>query len=107
MKHWWPLLLLLCFSCNQHNEIDTCIEERIADFGAEICSENATVKKYLFQGKSTYAIHPGNCGADMSDEILDSDCNLLGYLGGFAGTTTINGEDYYANATLEETIWQN
>ena len=107
MKHTWALLLLIFLSCNQHNDIDSCIEERIADFGSEICPENATVKKYLFQGKTTYAIHPGNCGADLSDEILDEDCNLLGYIGGIAGTTEINGADYYANATLEATIWQN
>ncbi len=105
------LLILIPFfatvACNQHNDIDDCIEIHISNFGKEICDDGATVKRYTFQGQTTFAIHPGNCGADLTDVVLDENCDTLGFLGGFAGSTEINGVDYYANATLEETIWQN
>ena len=107
MKHSWTLFAFLLAACNQHNDIDSCIEEKISSFGPEICPENATVKRCTFQGKTTYAILPGNCIADQADEILDENCNLLGYVGGIGGNTEINGVDYYANATVDETIWQN
>lgn len=100
-------MLFLIASCNQHNDIDECIEQHIAGFGTEICSSGAWVKKYTFQGETTFAIHPGECGADMADLILDENCDTLGIVGGFGGLTDINGEDYYANAVLVNTVWQN
>jgi hypothetical protein len=94
-------------ACNQHNDIDDCIENRIANFGPEICETGATVKEYTFQGETTYAIHHGTCIADYHDLILDEDCDTLGLVGGFGGIVEINGVNYYENATLEATIWQN
>ncbi|MCB0755360.1 MAG: hypothetical protein H6603_06690 [Flavobacteriales bacterium] len=104
------LVFLACLSfaaCNQHNDIDECIETRIANFGPEICETGAWVKQYSFQGETTFAIHAGNCIADYHDLILDEECDTLGLIGGFGGSTEINGVDYYANATLKQTIWQN
>lgn len=106
MKYILISLVILCASCKK-DDTNECIEERIANLDSEICSENATVKRYTFQGETTFAIYPGDCGADMPDIILDENCETLGSIGGFAGETDINGEDYYENATLEETIWSN
>lgn len=94
-------------SCNQHNDIDDCIENRIANFGSEVCENGATVKQYLFQGETTYAINYGPCIADYHDLILDENCDTLGLVGGFGGVTDINGDNYYDTAILESTIWQN
>lgn len=99
-------VILLSTSCNQ-SESDQCIHDRIANFGTEICPSGATVKRYNFQGNTTYAIHLGSCIADGADEILAENCDVLGFVGGIAGVTDINGENYYDNASLEETIWQN
>lgn len=104
------LLLATCAtiaSCNQHNDIDDCIENRITNFGSEVCESGASVKQYLFQGETTYAINFGTCVADYHDLILDEHCDTLGLIGGFGGSTDINGDNYYDNATLEATIWQN
>ena len=101
------LAFVTAAACNQHNDIDECIETLIANFGSEICDTGATVKRYTFQGETTYAIHHGTCIADYHDLILDEGCDTLGLIGGFAGVTEINGVAYYDNATLEETIWQN
>lgn len=108
MKIFVPCIViaLLVSSCNQ-NEKDQCIDDRIANFGSEICTSGAAVKRYTFQGNTTYAIQPGNCIADGADEILDANCSVLGFVGGFGGLTDINGENYYQNATFQETIWQN
>ncbi len=83
------------------------MQNRIDNFGQEICPTTANVKRYKFQGNETYVIFPGTCGADLTDEVLDANCVTIGYLGGFGGGTDINGEDFYANATLEETVWSN
>jgi hypothetical protein len=48
---------------------------------------------------------PGTCGADMAAEVIDSECNSLGNLGGIAGNTEINGANF-SNAILESTIWE-
>jgi len=107
MKQTLSLLALCTLACNQYNDIDSCIEQRIANFGEEVCDTGASVKQYLFQGETTYAIHFGNCIADYHDLILDENCDTLGLIGGFTGSTEINGVDYYATAKLEATIWQN
>lgn len=107
MKKALIILAMVAISCNQHNDIDECIENRIANFGSEVCESGAWVKQYTFQGETTYAIHYGACVADYHDLVLDESCDTLGLIGGFAGLTEINGDDYYANATLEATIWQN
>jgi hypothetical protein len=40
----------------------------------------------------------------MTSEVLDENCNSLGFLGGIAGNTKINGEDFN-NAKLKRTVW--
>ena len=103
----FSIVLTVFFGCNQNETDNECILERIDSFGSEICNSGATVKRYTFQGNTVYAIHPGNCIADGADDILDADCVVLGIVGGFGGLTDINGENFYDNAVLEETIWNN
>ena len=100
------VISLSAISCNQ-NDNNQCIDDRIANLGSEICSDGASVKRYTFQGETTYAINVGNCVVDYHDLVLDEECDTLGLIGGFGGLSEINGEDFYANATLQETIWQN
>ena len=51
-----------------------------------------------------YVFDLGTCGADMTSEVLDENCNTLGFLGGIAGNTKINGDDF-GNAKYKSTIW--
>ena len=99
-------ILLIIAGCKKKDDA-TCIENRIDIFVFEACESGATVKKYTFQNQTVYALQLGNCIADGSDEILDADCSTIGFVGGIAGTTDINGEDFYANATSEATVWSN
>lgn len=81
-----------------------CLKEKIRDFErSEECS-TARVDAYSFQGETVYAFDPGNCGADMMTNILDSDCNTIGGLGGIAGNTEVNGEPF-SNAVYLRNVW--
>jgi hypothetical protein len=82
-----------------------CIEKKIRDFDKTSCDNGANVKEYTFQNKTVYVFNPGTCGADMTSEVTDSDCNSMGFLGGIAGNTIINGEDF-SNASFVKIIWK-
>lgn len=86
----------------------TCLQTKINSFssGNYACPTGANVKEYLFQNSTVYVFDPGNCGADMTSEVINSDCQTLGYLGGFAGNILINSEDF-SNATFVRTVWTN
>ena len=41
----------------------------------------------------------------MTSEVIDFECNSLGFLGGISGNTEINAENF-ENATFESIIWE-
>lgn len=85
-----------------------CVKEKIADFdkSQSFCKDGGTsVTKHTFQNKTVYAFNPGNCGNDLEAEIIDAECNQLGFLGGIAGNTKINGEEF-SNATFVSIVWE-
>jgi len=103
--------LLLSFMLASCVEIDPdspdCIKHSVRGFrSTEACDDGASVKEYIFQNQSVYVFDPGICGADMTSEVLDEGCETLGYLGGIAGNTIINGEDF-SIAVYQKTIWEN
>lgn len=63
------------------------------------------VKKYIFQNKTVNVFDPGNCGADMISEVIDSECNSRGLSGGISGNTTINEEDF-SKASFQNITWE-
>ncbi|MDQ3395291.1 MAG: hypothetical protein M3512_14430 [Bacteroidota bacterium] len=99
--------LLIISSCNQidiDNDAPACIRTKIKAFSKESCKDGA-VKEYSFQDATVYLFEPGTCGADMTAEVLDSNCNTIGHLGGIIGNTIINEEDF-SNAESLKTIWE-
>lgn len=52
-----------------------------------------------------YVFDPGTCGDDMTSEVVDSECNSIGFLGGISGNMEINGEDF-STATFESLTWE-
>lgn len=82
-----------------------CVVSKIKDFNKSSICDNPNVKEYTFQGKTVYVFDPGTCGNDFSSEVIDSDCNSLGYLGGFNGNTKINGEEF-SNAIFIKITWE-
>jgi hypothetical protein len=84
-----------------------CVDSKIDDFKKTApCSSGAKVDEYKFQGNTAYVFEPGNCGADMTSEVLNDKCETIGFLGGISGNTKINGEDF-SNAKFQKTLWSN
>jgi Domain of unknown function (DUF6970) len=69
-----------------------------------ICEHGPNVTEYIFQGQTVFVFDMGYCGADLSSEVVDNNCNSIGFLGGFLGNTRINGEEF-SNAKYIATIW--
>lgn len=94
--------------CKKHkidNDAPQCVQTSIKDFDNNAACNNAKVKQYTFQDKTVYTLDPGTCGADMTTEVIDKNCNTLGYLGGISGNTEINGEKF-SKAVYIKTIWK-
>ncbi|MDB5226345.1 MAG: hypothetical protein JWN78_538 [Bacteroidota bacterium] len=109
MKRLSILLLFVSavISCNKpgiEKGTPECVVNKIQEFSKSYCY-NAKVEEYVFQGKIVYVFDPGACGADMQAEVINSKCNTLGYLGGFAGNTKINGEEF-SHAVFINTTWK-
>lgn len=81
-----------------------CLTNHINAFSKTCCSD-AKVHEYTFQNRTVYVFASGTCGADLTSEVMDSDCNTLGYLGGLTGNTKINGEDF-SHAAYQNTVWE-
>ena len=79
-----------------------CVENKIKDFTSPCGDANA--KEYTFRGKTVFVFEQGTCGGDLTSEVIDADCNSLGYLGGITGNRVINGEDF-SNAVFIKIIW--
>jgi len=108
-------VLLSCFlilSCKTQKKAEVvestpaCINKAIEIFSKSGCEKGMNVKEYTFQRKQVYVFDQGNCGNDMTSEVLDNSCKNLGFLGGFTGNVKINGEDF-SNAVFVKTIWEN
>ena len=112
-KYKTPILLLLfavLTGCQLDIEPGTpgCIQEKIKEFSKNqiSCDRSKTVSNYSFQDEIVYVFDQRSCGSDMTAEVFDSNCNYLGFLGGIAGISEINGEEF-SNATFKGVIWKN
>jgi hypothetical protein len=103
------LLAMLCAGCRKNYSRETeCIQASVESFKkTAICDSGASVRAYEFAGLTVYVFHPGNCGADMQAPVLDQNCRVLGYLGGLAGNTRINGVEFSSNSYYLRTVWSN
>jgi len=99
------ITLTSCDSIDIAKGTPRCVVEKINNSNYMSTCSNANVKEYTFQEKTVFVFDPGNCGADMTSEVIDSDCNTLGYLGGIIGNTKINEEEF-SNAIYIKTIWE-
>jgi len=106
-------IIFLSASCeknhlSQEDESD-CIKVKIELFKASKnpCATGKSITRYQFQGNNVYVFYPGNCGADMMSEVFDEECDLICGLGGIAGNTECNNEEFSKNATNPLVIWEN
>ncbi len=110
-KQIFLLLILssILISCNKEEEvlgvIPRCINDLITEFKKSTSCSDSKVDQYLFKDQIVFVFEPGTCGADMQAPVIDFNCDTLGALGGIAGNTEINGEDF-TNAVFVKTVWE-
>lgn len=101
------LLLLFICSCSKEkvkmNDTPECFTQRLSD--PNYVNLISKMDQYTFQGKTVYAIEPADNIADGATEVIDENCNKLGFLGGLKGNTEINGEDF-SNAVFIKNSWK-
>lgn len=104
------LLLLFCLllsACNKPKLSEgssRCLNDRIKEFSKTAC-DDARADEYRFQGNTVYVLESGTCVADGTSEVVNDNCDHLGWLGGITGNTTINGEDFQS-AMFIRTVWE-
>ncbi len=108
MKYFIPFLILL-LSCSKDETkkgVPQCIADKIEDFQNNPGCPYSQVDEYVFQGKKVYVFNNDRCCCDYTSDVFSMTCENLGYLGGFVGNTTINGENFLMNAQLIRTLWK-
>jgi len=106
-----PLLAFIaltgCSKLDIKPGVPECITKKTKDLNKRTpCDEGASVEEYTFQGKIVYTLYTGDCITDGGTEVIDSDCNTIGYLGGYPGSKEVNGVEFSTNATFIRTIWE-
>jgi hypothetical protein len=70
------------------------------------CNEKKDmVDEYSFQGRLVYVFYFGQCGNDIPYDVINSECEVIGSLGGFVGNGKINGESF-SSAKFIRTVWK-
>jgi hypothetical protein len=107
---WLTVFILFLFfsSCKKDGSgLSDCMEERVDNFKSNTpCPDGASIGEYELQGARVYVFNPGNCIADVSSPVYDSDCNHIGNLGGLMPNFIINGVDFRTHAVFKRTVWQ-
>ena len=100
--------LLALMACEKiDKDCPDCILKKTREFiKAQRCDTGASVSEWVFQGENVFMFVDGTCGADFGASVYSEDCEIIGTLGGFSGSETINGINFYQNATLIKTIWE-
>jgi len=110
MKYVYPTLFIawLILSCGKDDNpcLQPCIASIIADIAQHHCDSTANISQYKLKGEYLYVIDPGFCAFDQAYDVINKDCEVIGYLQGFAGNHIINGVDFYDNAKLVAVIWK-
>lgn len=79
--------------------IPNCIKSRI-NAGNDLIR----VEEYFFQNKTVYTFSTDI--ADDFTDIYDESCKLICQIGGFAGISVCNNENFYQIAVFKRNIWK-
>lgn len=104
------LLLIIFFSvgsCKKFRmeaNVPDCIVKTAKEKTKSTTSAYASILEYEFQNNLVYVFDLDAGTTNAIAEVLNSDCVIIGYLGGTDGNRTINGEDF-SKATLKRRVW--
>ena len=95
---------IISFSSCTKAELPQCLEELLTLI--DLTCADSKIDAYKFQGKTVYVLdfQPSTCFFDGQSEVVDEDCNSLGFLGGLIGNTTINDEEF-SEAKFLDQVW--
>jgi len=102
-------IILLSLSCEKTEvDVPNCIHDKIESYSKNptLCDSGATVEEYLFQSELVYVFNPGTCGADMGADVFTESCENIGFLGGIAGNTIIQGVQFYEESVFQRVVWE-
>ncbi|MDB4728280.1 hypothetical protein OAF63_05775 [Saprospiraceae bacterium] len=103
--------ILFFGSCDKDDlpgDLPSCVKSKVEDFQSDQKNcDNASVIEYEFQGQTVYVLSQGNCISDGGATVINSACEDVCFLGGIAGITDCNGEEFHTVATQTQVIWQN
>lgn len=110
MKNFLSVILIIFYAigCNDDDHVclPNCLVDEIAFLGEHHCDDSANITQYRFQKSIVYLIDPGNCADDQSYDVINSECEVIGRLGGIGGNEEINGVDFFDNAKQLGVIWE-
>ncbi len=93
--------LLFFASCKKDiaSGVPKCVKSKIQAYNDLI-----NVDEFFFQGKTVYTF-----STDIADDftyIYDESCALICQIGGFAGISNCNSENFYQAAIFKRNIWK-
>jgi hypothetical protein len=101
-----PMMIILgCEKYDPAANTPECVANSIKDFSKNAWCDDIKIDEYSFHGGFVYCYDSGTCGSDMAAQVVDDECNVLGYLGGFSGNDIINGESF-SSAQFIRTVWE-
>jgi len=102
---FFSMLFIAIAGCEDKGPIKNipkCVASKVEGF-LPACPASA-IDEYYFQDEFVYVFDDQMCCCDYQGVVVNSQCDTLGYLGGFAGQTVINNEDF-SKAVFQRTIW--
>jgi hypothetical protein len=85
-------------------DVPPCIETSTKERVKEVTNVNAVVLEYEFQNQLVYVYDLDPDNADSKADILNTDCQSIGYLGGLERNREVNGEDF-SSAVFKRKVW--
>ena len=112
MKNLFLTFIALSFiflsSCDREiiKVLPECIQDEIKSSNRTCPQDKMTVHSYTFQGETVFILTKDACIADGGVSVVTQNCDTLCFLGGIAGLTTCQGEEFHQVATDEELVWE-
>ncbi|MFT6503625.1 MAG: hypothetical protein ACJASQ_003763 [Crocinitomicaceae bacterium] len=94
-----------CYKSKIAEDTPDCVIERIKEIRKNDCAlEGTSVREYLFQNKTVYAVHSVSCFMENPTTIYDIECGYLGYFA--MNSWDAISRDDFLSATFIRVIWE-
>lgn len=101
------LVLFVLGACKKFKiepNVPSCIKNTAKEKTKSTTSAYASILEYGFQNQTVYVFDLDAGTTNARADIYNSNCEIIGYLGGVDGNRTVNGEDF-SNAVFKRKVW--